>query len=90
MGRLLGGDDGRERSEGEVNTRETVVFVRHCNSSPCEHTHGTKLVWNSFKSTFREPSNRSEAVMEDTTCAMRRLRLTKPGEVIPSLFLQMS
>lgn len=88
--RLLGGDDGRERSEGEVNTRETVVFVRHRNSSPCEHTHGTKLVWNSFKSTFREPSNRSEAVMEETTCAMRRLRLTKPGEVIPSLFLQMS
>ena len=28
---------------------------------------GTKLVWNSFKSTFRDPSKRSEAVMEETT-----------------------
>jgi hypothetical protein len=30
-------------------------------------THGTKLVWNSFKSTLREPSKRREAVIEETT-----------------------
>ena len=29
--------------------------------------YGTKFVWNSFRSTFNDPSNRSEAVMEDTT-----------------------
>ena len=29
--------------------------------------YGTKFVWNSFKSTLSEPSNRSEAVMDDTT-----------------------
>lgn len=29
--------------------------------------YGTKLVWNSFKSTLREPSKRSEAVIEETT-----------------------
>lgn len=28
--RLLGGDDGCERCKGEVNARETVVFVRDC------------------------------------------------------------
>ena len=32
-----------------------------------KRTYGTKLVWNSFKSTFREPSKRREAVMEETT-----------------------
>ena len=51
---------------------------------------GTKLVWNSFKSTFKEPSNRREAVMDETTWAIRRLRLVKLGEVIPKFFLQMS
>lgn len=30
-------------------------------------TYGTKLVWNSFKSTFSEPSKRNEAVIEETT-----------------------
>ena len=30
-------------------------------------TYGTKLVWNSFKSTFRDPSKRNEAVIEETT-----------------------
>ena len=28
---------------------------------------GTKLVWNSFKSTFKEPSNLREAVTDETT-----------------------
>ena len=36
--------------------------------------YGTKLVWNSFRSTLSEPSKRSEAVMDDTTWAMRRFR----------------
>ena len=30
-------------------------------------THGTRLVWNSFKSTLREPSKRRDAVMDETT-----------------------
>ena len=46
---------------------------------------GTKLVWNSFK----ESSNRREAVIDETTWAIRRSRLVKLGEVI-SRFLQMS
>jgi hypothetical protein len=29
--------------------------------------YGTKLVWNSLRSTLREPSKRREAVMEETT-----------------------
>jgi hypothetical protein len=32
-----------------------------------KNTHGTKLVWNSFKSTLSEPSNRNEAVIDETT-----------------------
>lgn len=34
----------------------------------------TRLVWNSVKSTLRAPSKRSDAVMDDTTCARRRFR----------------
>eukprot|EP01083_Nonionella_stella_P196649 723371_1 len=30
----------------------------------CNRGNGTKLVWNSFKSTFNSPSNRNEAVMD--------------------------
>merc|ERR1719384_2604068 len=37
--------------------------------------NGTRLVWNSFMSTFSPPSKRSEAVMEDTALAMIRLTL---------------
>jgi hypothetical protein len=46
--------------------------------------NGTRLAWNSFKSRFKEPSNRREAV---TTWAIRRLRLVKLGEAIPKFFL---
>jgi len=53
-------------------------------------TYGTKLVWNSLRSTFREPSKRNEAVIDETTWAMRRFRLVKLGEVMPRFFLQMS
>lgn len=51
-------------------------------------TYGTRLVWNSFKSTFKEPSNRREAVIEETTCAIRRFRFTKLGSATPRFFLQ--
>lgn len=55
-----------------------------------DDTYGTRFVWNSFKSTFKEPSNRREAVIEETTWAISLFRLVKLGEVIFSLFLQMS
>ena len=53
-------------------------------------TYGTKLVWNSFKSTFREPSKRKEAVIDETTWAISLFRLENVGEVTPRLFLQIS
>ena len=53
-------------------------------------TYGTKLVWNSFKSTLSEPSKRREAVIEETTWAMSLLRLVKLGDAMPRFFLQMS
>jgi hypothetical protein len=55
-----------------------------------DSTYGTKFVWNSFKSTFKEPSKRREAVMEETTWAMSLFKLVKLGEVMPRFFLQMS
>jgi hypothetical protein len=67
-----------------MNTGESI-----CQPDP-ERTHGTKLVWNSFRSTLRDPSNRSEAVMEETTWAINLLRFVNEGEVIPKLRLQMS
>jgi len=41
----------------------------------CILGYGTRLVWNSVMSTFRAPSNLSEAVSEEMTCATSLLRL---------------
>jgi hypothetical protein len=74
-----------------MNTRETAfISVSLLDYKVSHTTHGTRLVWNSFRSTFREPSKRRDAVIEDTTCAMRRFRLVKLGDEMPRLFLQMS
>ena len=67
---LLCGDDRRKGGEREVNTREAVTrYQRLSFGKPqcATYTYGTKLVWNSFRSTLREPSKRREAVMEETT-----------------------
>ena len=53
-------------------------------------TYGTRLVWNSFRSTLREPSKRSDAVIDDTTWAIRRFKFVKLGDGIPRFFLQIS
>jgi hypothetical protein len=53
-------------------------------------TYGTKLVWNSFKSTLREPSKRKEAVIDETTWAISLFRLEKLGEETPRFFFQIS
>ena len=56
----------------------------------CSRTHGTRLVWNSFKSTLSEPSNRRDAVMDETTWAMSLFKLVKLGAVMFKFFLQIS
>ena len=53
-------------------------------------THGTKLVWNSLRSTFKEPSKRREAVIEETTWAINLFKFVRLGEVMLRFFLQMS
>ena len=53
-------------------------------------TYGTRLVWNSFRSTLRDPSKRRDAVIDETTWAIRRFRLVKLGCETPSFFLQIS
>ena len=53
-------------------------------------TDGTRFVWNSLRSTLSDPSKRREAVIEDTTCAMRRFKFEKLGEETPRFLLQMS
>ncbi len=52
--------------------------------------NGTRFVWNSFRSTLREPSKRREAVIDETTCAINRFKLVKPGCETLSLCLQIS
>ena len=64
---LLSGDDRGERSEREVDTGEATWKCQMALLHPNLSTYGTKLVWNSFKSTFKEPSKRREAVIEETT-----------------------
>merc|ERR1719240_188048 len=41
--------------------------------------YGTRFVWNSVMSTLSAPSKRSDAVSDEHTCAMRRLRLVYVG-----------
>merc|ERR1711957_827194 len=52
--------------------------------------YGTRLVWNSVRSTLRAPSNRSEAVTDETTWAMSRFRLVYVGRSMSRLRRQMS
>ena len=52
--------------------------------------YGTRLVWNSVRSTFSWPSKRSEAVMDEMHCAMRRFRFVYVGRSMSRLRRQMS
>ena len=54
------------------------------------NTYGTKFVWNSLRSTFNEPSNRSEAVTDETTCAISLFKFVRLGEAMLRFFLQIS
>ena len=42
----------------------------------CSRGKGTRLVWNSFRSTFSSPSKRRLAVMLEITLAIRWFRLS--------------
>ena len=44
------------------------MVVSTVSRSSRESAHGTRFVWNSLRSTLRDPSKRSEAVMLETTC----------------------
>merc|ERR1719376_2003151 len=52
--------------------------------------YGTRLVWNSVTSTLRAPSKRSDAVSDETTCEMRRLRFVYVGRSMSRLRRAMS
>ena len=67
VGGFSSGDNRSVGGEGEVNTGESRRQINKLWSTTVDMTHGTKFVWNSFKSTLSEPSNRSEAVMDETT-----------------------
>lgn len=81
---FFGRNDRSICGEGEVDSREAAI------SPTLTTTYGTKLVWNSLRSTLRDPSNRSEAVMEETTWAISRFKLVNEGEVMPKFRRQMS
>jgi hypothetical protein len=65
---VVGRNDGSEGSKREMNAGEAILAMSYVFPQLMKMaTHGTKLVWNSFKSTLREPSKRREAVIEETT-----------------------
>ncbi len=66
---LLSGENWSKGGEREVNTWEATVTNKTGTLSLGSRstTYGTKLVWNSLRSTFKDPSKRSEAVIEETT-----------------------
>jgi hypothetical protein len=88
--RFLGRDNGCEGGKREVNAGEPDIRRDERRNFAFLATYGTKLVWNSFKSTFKEPSNRKDAVIEETTWAMSLFRFVKLGEAILRFFLHMS
>jgi hypothetical protein len=90
---LLRGKERGVGSQGEMNTGEAIKTLQQTRSQAGKRgqvTHGTRLVWNSFKSTLREPSKRREAVMDETTCAINRFRFVKLGWETLRRFLQIS
>merc|ERR1719326_1530167 len=52
--------------------------------------YGTRFVWNSVMSTLRAPSKRSDAVSDEMTWAMRRLRFVYVGRSMSRLRRQTS
>ncbi|KAF0755455.1 putative secreted protein [Aphis craccivora] len=52
--------------------------------------YGTRFVWNSVRSTFSAPSNRSDAVMDDTICPISRFRFVYVGRSMSRFRRQMS
>lgn len=52
--------------------------------------YGTRFVWNSVKSTLRAPSKRNDAVMDDTTCAIKRFKFVYVGRSISKFRLKSS
>merc|ERR1719164_211455 len=52
--------------------------------------YGTRLVWNSVRSTLSAPSKRSDAVSDEMIWAIRRLRLVYVGRSMSRLRRQMS
>jgi hypothetical protein len=69
---LVGGLVGRQKwsvcGEREVDTREADDNINLSASRRTRRiTHGTRFVWNSLRSTLREPVKRREAVTEETT-----------------------
>ncbi|KND99321.1 hypothetical protein QG37_03865 [Candidozyma auris] len=52
--------------------------------------YGTKFVWNSFKSTFKEPSNLKDAVTDETTWAINEFNELKFGLEMPKFLRHMS
>ena len=67
-------DDWCIRDEGEMYPGKTLssttaerspFFYIHFNQRASDLGYGTRLCWNSFRSTFRAPSNLREAVTDD-------------------------
>jgi len=88
---LLRGDDGRIGDQGEVDAGvRHQVGLLHENGYINISFLKRKLTWNSLRSTFRAPSKRSEAVIEETHWLMRRLRLMNEGRSMSRLRRQMS
>merc|ERR1719469_1549452 len=51
---------------------------------------GTKLVWNSFRSTLSSPAKRRDAVIDDTALAMSRFSTSYDGRLMSRCFWQIS
>ena len=67
---LVARDDGLVGGEREVDTRERHQVGLRCRSTrqPGRMAKDvTRQTWNSLRSTFNEPSKRSDAVIEETT-----------------------
>lgn len=76
---LVGGPKTRVRDVVHGELFVMSLLGAYVTTGKCIRGYGTRLVWNSVKSTFNDPLNRNDAVTDDTICPIRRFRFEYDG-----------
>ncbi len=86
---LVGRDDGRVRGEGKWIGGSCPSQQVHSQCTKAQ-TYGTRLVWNSFRSTLSEPSNRERGRDGRHDLGDQPVQVGERSEAMPRFLRQMS